>query len=165
MGDGQSQKALALAALDRIGESERELSDIRARAARGEGRPGLEAPPHLDRVQALYQSETVEMVELPATMVAMMDQLAARDLLSCREEFIEKALAAYIAEHPRGTEDLPKDWQTTVASARDEVEGRTQGAFGPGFTAALAAVEQREQHRQGSGRDTARGRDDGRGNE
>jgi hypothetical protein len=65
-----------------------------------------------------------------------------RDLLSSREEFIEKALDAYLDRHGRA--GVPQDWRSTVALAKAEVEGRVEGAFHEGFVAELAQAARDE---------------------
>ena len=162
---GRSDKELALWMLDRMRDSEEFLGVIRA--ARTAGRPDILDTPdyvsrHKDRLKKLYQSDDEEDIEAPASLAGTIDEIAARDLLSGREELIEKALAAYIERHPKGAEGLPKDWQSTFDLARAEVEGQSSGAFKPGFVAELAAAARTELDRQAAAERTRDAGRDGR---
>lgn len=156
---GASDKELALWMLARMRDSEEFLGVIRAARTAGQ-RDALDAPEYIDlhqkRLAPLYQGETEELVEAPATLAAMMEALAKRDLLAGREDLIEKAIAAYIATHPDGDTGLPKEWQSTFDAAEAEVEGLTQGAFKPGFVAELATAARSEIGRR-AGLDKGRG--------
>jgi hypothetical protein len=121
--------------------------------ARRSGQPDILDTPdyvarHKSRIAKLYQSDSEHDVEVPVSIAAKIEALMQRDMLSSPEELIEKALAAYIEKHPRAAEGLPKYWQTTLEAARAEVEGKTRGAFEPGFAAGLAASARQELERQ-----------------
>lgn len=150
---GKSDQDLALWMLDKMRDSEEFLGVIQA--ARVAGTPDVLDTPdyiarHKQRLKRLYQSDEEAPVEVPASVAGVIEEIAARDMLSGREEVIEKALAAYLDRHPEGTKDLPSDWQSTFEAARAEIEGKTQGAFEPGFTARLAAAARMEMERQAS---------------
>jgi hypothetical protein len=153
------EQELALWMLDRMRDSEKFLGVIRAARSAG-GTDILDTPDyvarHKSRLAPLYQGADEETIEASDTVVALLEKLGARDLVSCDEELLEKALAAYIAKHPKGGEGLPSDWPSTFDAARAEIEGRTTGAFKPGFTAELAAAARSEIARQ-SGADQSRG--------
>ena len=148
---GRSDKELALWMLDKMRDSEEFLGVLKA--ARVSGRPDVLDTPdyvakHKGRLKKLYQGDTDDTVGAPASVAGTMDALAARDLLSSREELIEKALAAYLDRHPKGKEGLPKDWQTTFDLARAEIEGQSKGAFKKGFVRDLASAARAELDRQ-----------------
>ncbi len=142
---------LALWMLERMQNSEAFFADIRAARTAGT-RDVLDTPQdiarHTSRLKKLYQSDSDDTEEAPAALAGLIDEIVARDALSSREELIEKALMAYLEKHPRGVEGLPPDWQTTIDAARAEIEGTTNGAFGPGFVAGLAAAARTELARQ-----------------
>lgn len=144
-------KELALWMLERMQDSSEFLATLRAARVKGK-RDILDAPEYVDRhkgrLKKLYQSDADDTVETPASLAGAIDVIAARDLLSGREELIEKAIAAYLDTHPQGAAGLPTEWQTTFESARAEVEGKTRGAFKPGFVAELAAAARLEMDRQ-----------------
>jgi len=144
-------KDLAMWMLERMRDSEAFLAILQK--ARTVGKPDvLDSPDyvarHKRRVAKLYQSDSEDDVATSPSTAAKIEALMQRDMLSSPEEFIEKALAAYIEKHPRGAESLAPDWQTTFDAARDEIEGKTSGAFEPGFTAGLAASARDELARQ-----------------
>ena len=153
---------LALWMLERMRDSEGFLGVIRAARSAG-GTDILDTPDyvarHKSRLAPLYQGADEETIEASDTVVALLEKLGARDLASCNEELLEKALAAYIAKHPDGGEGLPTEWPSTFDAARAEIEGRTTGAFKPGFTAELAAAARSEIARQA---ESNRGRGSGR---
>lgn len=160
---GRSDKELALWMLDKMRDSEKFLGVLKA--ARAAGEPDVLDTPdyvarHKGRLAKLYQSDGEETTDMPASTAAAIDQLVDRDLLSSREELIEKALAAYLDRHPKGRKGLPADWQSTFDLARDEIEGRTKGAFHKGFVAELAAAARTELDRQA---EAAKAREHGRG--
>jgi hypothetical protein len=164
---GAADKELALWMLERMRLSEETLGVIRAARSAG-GTDVLDTPgyvaQHTKRLAPLFQGADEEVIDAPISMVALIEKLAERDLLSSPEEFIEKALAAYIAKHPKGDTDLPPNWQSTVDAARAEVEGRTSGAFRPDFTAELATAARAEiARRNGLEKGSARDRSDDRG--
>jgi hypothetical protein len=137
--------------LERVKDSDEFLGTLRAARIAGK-RDLLDEPRYVDRhkskLKKLYQSDDEETVDAPPSLAGAIDEIAARDLLSSREELIEKALLAYIDAHPKGAEGLPTGWQTTFDAARAEIEGRTSGAFEPGFVADLAAAARREMARE-----------------
>lgn len=150
---GKSDQELALWMLDKMRDSEEFLGVIQA--ARVAGKPDVldtldYVARHKQRLKRLFQSDDEEPVEVPASLAGAIEEIAARDMLSGREEVIEKALAAYLERHPEVAKDLPKDWQSTFEAARSEIEGKTHGAFEPGFTASLAAAARQEMERQAS---------------
>ena len=147
--DTRSDRELALWMLEQMGESEEFLGVLRAARRRG-ARDVLDTPDyaalHQGRLAKLFQGEEDENppVEVPSALGGVIEEIIARDLLSGREEFMEKALRAYLDAHPRGAEGLPEVWATTLDAARDEIAGRTQGAFEPGFVSNLAAAAREE---------------------
>lgn len=148
---GASDQVLALWMLERMRDSERFLGVIKA-ARTGGQRDVLDTPDytalHQDRLKKLYQSDTEDDEPISSSTAAKIDAVMKRDLLSSKEELLEKALAAYLDQHPEVGKDLPSDWQTTFDAAQAEIEGRTSGAFEPGFTAGLAAAARQELSRQ-----------------
>lgn len=144
----QSDRDLALWMLERMRDSEAFLTVLR-KARRAGKRHVLDhdediAPRKAD-VAKLYQSDEEEPSELPEALSGLMSGVIERDVLSSHEELLEKALRAYIDSHPRGSEGLPGGWQTTLEAARDEIEGKTSGAFEPGFVGRLAEQARAEQ--------------------
>lgn len=149
--DGMTERDLALWMLEQMKDSEEFLADVRAARMKGK-RDILDEPQivdrHKGRLKTLFQGGDDEDVEVPPGVAAKIEGLVARDVLSSREELIEKALAAYIAQHPEAAKDLPLNWQSTIDLARAEVEGRTTGAFREGFVGELAAAARGEMDRQ-----------------
>lgn len=160
--NGRSDQELALWMLERMKDSADFLGTLRAARVKGK-RDILDEPQYVDRhkgrLKKLYQGDDEETVDAPVSLAGTLDQIAARDLLSSREELIEKAIAAYLDTHPKGAEGLPSGWQTTFDLARAEIEGKSQGAFKPGFVAELAASARKEMAREA---EAARARDQGR---
>lgn len=161
-GPARSDKELALWMLDRIDASEKLL------AARRSGSPAEQPDDRnsaFDRrvLETLYRGPDAEDQRLPAALVGIMDAIGNRDLLAGREEVIEKALAAYISRHPNGNDGLPTAWQTTIAAARAEVEGRTTGNFAPNFVATLAKAARDEMVMEANRERSSNERDSGRG--
>lgn len=161
----RTERELALWMLDQMQESTAFLAMLRA--ARRNGRRDIldtreDFDPHRKRLAALFDGEEYAGVsDAPAALVGVIDEVMQRDLLSGREEFLERALGAYLEQHPLGTQGLPVGWQTTIEAARDEIEGRTQGAFEPGFTGKLAAIARDELARSSEREhDNSRGRAD-----
>lgn len=148
---GGSDQELALWMLERMKDSAEFLGTLRAARVKGK-RDILDAPEYIDRhkgrLKKLFEGDEDETVDAPPALAGTIDEIAARDLLSGREELIEKAIAAYLDVHPRGAEGLPAGWQTTFDAARAEIEGKTQGGFQPGFVADLAAAARRELARE-----------------
>jgi hypothetical protein len=155
------EKELALWMLNKMRDSEHFLDVIRA--ARKAGAPDILDTPdylarHKTRLAKLYQDSEDDPVEAPQGVAARAVALEKRDLLSSREELIEKALAAYLDQHPRGAENLPKEWATTFDLAQAEIEGRVTGAFQKGFVAELAQAAREEMAREAAkSRDRSRG--------
>jgi len=149
--DTKSDRELALWMLERMRDSDEFLGVIRAARTAGK-RDVLDTPDyvarHQGRLKPLYQSDESDTEEAPAALASLIDEIVARDMLSGREELLEKALKAYLDSHPKGAEGLPAEWETTFEAARAEIEGRTSGAFEPGFTAALARSAREELARQ-----------------
>jgi len=145
--DNKSDQELALWMLERMRDSEEFLGVIRAARTAG-ARDVLDAPDyvarHKGRLKPLYQSDDSDTEEAPAALASLIDEIVARDMLSSREELLEKALKAYLDTHPKGAEGLPAEWQTTFEAARAEIEGKTSGAFEPGFVAGLADAARHE---------------------
>ena len=102
---GAADKELALWMLERMRLSEQSLGAIRQARSAG-GTDVLDTPDyvalHTKRLAPLYKGADEEVFDAPASLVAKIEMLAKRDLLSSPEEFIEKALAAYIAKHTKG---------------------------------------------------------------
>jgi len=141
------EKELALWMLERIHDSEKFMGLIRD--ARVAGRADVLDTPnyvalHTKRIAPLYQGAHEEQIETSVELAGLIDKLAERDLLSGREDLIEKALAAYLKAHPKGDAGLPKNWQSTVDLARAEIEGKSSGAFKPGFATELATAARSE---------------------
>lgn len=146
-----SDAELALWMLERMRGSERFLGVIKA--ARTSGRPDVldtaeYVERHRARLKKLFQSGGDEDTPLPPATAAKVAAIMKRDLLSSPEEFLEKALDAYLQLNPRGLEGIDADRQTVFEAARDEIEGRTSGEFKPGFTGELAAAAREELVRQ-----------------
>lgn len=144
MADSTTPTEAAHAMLDRIAESEKVLSEVKA--ARSEGRRDERdradvLPFHQHRAAALYQGAESEDVALPVETAAVVEGLIERDLLAGREHLVEQCLAAYIAEH--GAEGLPEDWQTTLADARGMVDGKRDGPLDAKLVDRLAKAERR----------------------
>jgi hypothetical protein len=137
-----SDQELALWMLDRMQDSEKFLAVIKAARVAGK-RDVLDSSDYVEthqtRLKKFYQSDTEEDAPMSSSTAARIEALMKRDLLSSKEELLEKALAAYLEQHPSGRDGLPAEWASTFSAARDEIEGRTSGAFEPGFTAGLAA--------------------------
>ena len=144
----RSDRELALWMLNEMRDSEAFLSMLRAARRKGR-RDILDTPddlePHVKRLAQLFDgTEDASVGDAPPRLGSVIEEVMTRDLLSGREEFLEKALAAYIEQHPRGSEGLPNEWQTTLEAARAEIEGRTTDAFEPGFVASIAAAARQE---------------------
>lgn len=150
---GQSDRDLALWMLDKMRDSEEFLGVLRA--ARMAGKTDILDTPdyvarHKGRLKKLYQGEGDDTVDVPSSLAGEVEAVANRDLISSREELFEKMLRAYIDQHPKGAEGLPPEWQTTFEQARAEIEGRTSGAFEPGFVERLAQAARQELAREAS---------------
>ena len=163
--NGESDKELALWMLDRMRDSDEFLGVIRA--ARSAGEPHILDTPeiaaqHTSRLAPLYQGDTEVALEASDAVLAAMEKVKARNLLSCDEELLEKALAAFLASHPKIGEGVPSDWPATFDLAKDEIEGRTSGAFKVGFVAELATAARVELARSASAEAS---RQSGRGSE
>lgn len=144
------EQQLALWMLGRMRDSEEFLGVIRAKRMAGE-RDVLDTPDyvkkHGERLKPLYQGARREAVDMDTETVAMMEAVSQRDVLSCHEELIEKAIAAYVKLHPKGEEDLPPGWRSTAALAEAHIKGEVKGAFSDGFTAELAGMARAEKAR------------------
>lgn len=138
MADG----ALAAWMLGQMRNSEDCIAVIQAARRTGK-RDALDEPDyvafHNNRRRKLYQGDDDDIVDLPASVVAKIKAIMDRDAISSIEEFIEKAIGAYLVQHPLKSAGLPMDWLTTFAQAEAEIDGHASGAFGPGFVAGLAA--------------------------
>lgn len=160
-------RELALWLIDRMQASEEFLAVIQAARAKGQ-RDVLDTPDyvaeHKARVRKLFDDGSDdEPADVPPSLAGKIEAIMARDMISGVEEFLEKAIAAYIEKHPLQSQGLPEQWRTTVEAARAEVEGRTDGAFAPGFTASLAASARAEiDRRLARDQDREAGRDIGR---
>jgi len=145
--NGKSDQELALWMLERMRDSEEFLGVLRSARTVG-SRDVLDTPDyvarHKGRLKKLYQSDSDDTEETPAALGGLIDEIVARDMLSSREELLEKALKAYLDSRPLGAQGLLAEWQTTFDAARAEIEGKTHGAFEPGFVAGLAAAARRE---------------------
>ena len=154
-----SERELALWQLTRLRDSERFLGVLKAARVRG-ARDVLDTPDYVDRhaarLKALYQSDSDDEMPVSAATAAKIKAILQRDLLSGPEEFIEKALAAYLERNP---ERIVPEWQSTFDAARDEIEGRTTGSFEAGFIAKLANEARAElaQQIEAPGRASERG--------
>ncbi|MBK9080319.1 MAG: hypothetical protein IPL91_15070 [Hyphomicrobium sp.] len=134
--------ALALWMLGQMRNSEDCIAVIQAARRTGK-RDVLDEPDyvsfHNNRRKKLYLGDDDDIAELPTSVVAKIEAIMDRDAISSVEEFIEKVIGAYLAQHPLKSAGLPMDWQTTFAQAEAEIDGHSSGAFGPGFVAGLAA--------------------------
>lgn len=146
---GKTDKELALWMLDRMADSDEFLGVLRKARAAGK-RDILDAPDyiakHKARLLKLHKADSEEDTDITTAAAAWIDALVERDLLSSREEFLDKAIAAYVEKY--GADHLPGADRSIVEAARDEIEGKTSGAFEPGFTAGLAAAARIELDRQ-----------------
>lgn len=158
-----TEQQLALWMLDRM-QNSAEFIDV-LRKARVDGAPHfLDSPdlvePHLEQLRKLHEGDDEEVVDLPPTVIGKLAALMERDLLSGPEEFMEKALAAYIERS--GDRSLQPPIEPTIEMARAEIEGRTTGMFDKGFVAGLAQ-EAREELAREAERERDRGSErDGR---
>jgi hypothetical protein len=154
---------LALWMLGRMRDSEEFIGVIQAARRTGK-RDVLDDPEyvsfHNGRRKKLYQSDDDDIVDLPASVVAKIKAIMDRDVISSVEEFIEKAIGAYIAQHPLKSAGLPMDWESTFDLAQSEIEGHITGAFHPGFVAGLAASARDALDRQSAhGQERSNGND------
>ncbi len=157
----KTDKELALWMLDRMADSDEFLGVLRKARAAGK-RDVLDTPDyiakHKARLLKLHKSDSEEDTDITTAAAAWIDALVKRDLLSSREEFLDKAIAAYVEKF--GAEQLPGTEKSLVEAARDEIEGRTSGGFEPGFTRKLAEAARDEQARARNPNEHGR---DGRG--
>jgi hypothetical protein len=129
------------------------------------GQPGILDTPdyvslHKTRLKKLYQAgDDEEPVEVPPALIGKIEAIIERDMITSVEEFLEKAITAYVEKHPMKAQGLPHEWQSSFQAARAEVEGKTSGAFAPDFTAGLATSARAEIDRR---HDVERARDSGR---
>ncbi len=115
---------------------------------------------HRQRLRRLYQSDAEAPVSLPVPIAKVIEAIMSRDLLSSPEELIEKALGAYLDQHPRGREGVAIDWATTPAAVRAEIEAGTAERFDAGFAGRLAEAERKEERQRGAEKDRANERND-----
>lgn len=138
---------LALWMLERMRNSERFLDVIRAARVAG-GRDVLDTPDyvelHRNRLRKLFKSGSGDDAPLSSATAARVAAVMKRDLLSSPEEFLEKALDAYLELNPRGLEGIDAERQAVFEQARDEIEGRTSGEFKPDFVSELASAAREE---------------------
>ena len=146
---GKTDKELALWMLDRMADSDEFLGVLRKARAAGK-RDILDAPDysanHNARLLKVHIADIEEETYITNAHAASLKPLVERDLLSSREEFLDKAIAAYVEKY--GADHLPGADRSIVEAARDEIEGKTSGAFEPGFTSGLAAAALIELYRQ-----------------
>lgn len=144
-------KELALWMLDRIADSGEFLAVIRNARVKGR-RDVLDTPDYVEKHKArrrkLFEGDDEETVTVPVELAAEIEALIGRDLLSGKEELIEKALTAFIVRHPERAAGAEAQWLPTVEAARAEVEGRTKGQFRKGLVKDLAAAARAELARQ-----------------
>jgi hypothetical protein len=143
---GKTDKELALWMLDRMADSDEFLGALRKARIAGK-RDILDAPDyiakHKARLLTLHKSGSEEDTDMTTASAAWIDALVERDLLSSREEFLDKAIEAYVEKY--GADQLPAGaGKSIVDAARDEIEGKTSGAFEPGFMEKLAAAARQE---------------------
>lgn len=135
----------------KLANSQGSLAIIRDARAAGK-RDVLDSPAyvakHRQRLSSLYRGDAERSVSLPVPIAKVIEAIMSRDLLSSPEELLEKALGAYLDQHPRGREGVAVDWQTTLAAARAEIEAGTTERFGPGFAGRLAEAERAEQQQR-----------------
>lgn len=138
-------KELALWMLQRMRDSAGFMDVLRNARVQGK-RDVLDTPAYVarngKRVANLFQSDTEEDVAAASSTAQTIEEIMRRDLISSPEEFLEKAIAAYIEKH--GAKDLPAEWQSTFEAAQAEIEGRTQGVFEAGFVEKLAGAAREE---------------------
>jgi len=143
-----SDASLALWMLELMRDSAGFLDVIRS-SRKARRRDVLDTPDYVERHQSrlrkLYQSDAEDDAPMTSATSAKIAAVIVRDMLSSREELIEKALSAYLEKHPGS---LDTEWQTTFEAARAEIEGRTKGAFEPGFVGGLAAAAREELQRE-----------------
>ena len=148
---GKSEKELALWMLDQMRDSEEFLGVLKAARVTGT-RDILDSPAYIARHQArlkpLFQSDSEDDAPISTSTASNIEALVERDLLSSREELIEKALTAYLEKHPEIAKELPVAMQPTFEAARAEIEGQTSGVFEAGFVGKLAAAARTELARQ-----------------
>lgn len=146
-----SDTELALWMLERSRDSERFLGVLRAARITGR-RDILDTPDYVERhrtrLKKLFNSGSGDDTPLPPATAAKVAAIMKRDLLSSPEEFLEKALDAYLQLNPRGLEGIDGEQKSLFDAARDEIEGRTSGEFRPGFAAEIAAAAREELARQ-----------------
>ena len=157
---GKTDMELALWMLDRMADSDEFLGELRKARAAGK-RDILDTPAYIARHKArllkLHKSGSEEDTDITTSAAAWIDALVERDLLSSREEFLDKAIEAYVEKY--GADRLPDADKSMVTAARDEIEGRTSGAFEAGFVAKLAGAAREEIERQANDRSKGRGQE------
>lgn len=142
---------LALWMLERSRDSERFLGVLKAARITGQ-RDVLDTPDYVERHRArlkkLFSSGSGDDTPLPPATAAKVAAIIKRDMLSSPEEFLERALDAYLQLSPRGLEGLDSEQRSIFDAARDEIEGRTSGEFRLGFAAEIATAAREELVRQ-----------------
>ena len=155
----KTEQELALWMLDRMADSDEFLGVLRKARAAGK-RDILDTPDyiakHKARLLKLHKSDSEEDTDITTAAAAWIDALVKRDLLSSREEFFDKAIAAYVERY--GADHLPGADISMVEAARAEIEGRTNGVFEPGFTEGLATAAREEMARLNSAQTKSHGR-------
>lgn len=145
---GRTTKELALWMLGRMADSDEFLGVLRKARAAGK-RDILDTPDYIARHKArlakLHKADSEEDADITTAAAAAIDAIIERDLLSSREEFIDKAIAAYVEKY--GADGLGDADRSLVEAARDEIEGHTQGAFEAGFVDRLADAAREEMAR------------------
>jgi hypothetical protein len=143
--NAKTDKELALWMLDHMADSDEFLGVLRKARVAGK-RDILDTPDyiakHKARLLKLHKSDSEEDTDITTAAAAWIDALVKRDLLSSREEFLDKAIAAYVEKY--GADHLPGAEKSLVEAARDEIEGRTSGAFDAGFVDKLANAAREE---------------------
>lgn len=141
---------MALAMVSKLANSQGSLAVIREARQQGT-RDVLDDPAyvakHRQRLKRLYQGDAETPVSLPVPIAKVIEAIMSRDLLSSPEELIEKALGAYLDQHPKGREGVTIDWPTTAAAARAEIEAGAADRFDAGFAGRLAEAEREERSR------------------
>ncbi|RTL70307.1 MAG: hypothetical protein EKK41_12750 [Hyphomicrobiales bacterium] len=153
-------KELALWMLKRMRDSVGFMEVLRKARVQGK-RDVLDTPAyvarHSKRIARLYQSSTEEDIAAASSTAAAIEEIMRRDLISSPEEFLEKAIVAYIEKH--GANGLLSEWQSTFEAAEAEIEGRTRGAFEAGLVERLAGAAREEMARQADHRLKGRGQE------
>ena len=117
----KSDQELALWMLERMRDSEEFLGVIRAARTAGK-RDVLDMPDyvarHKGRLKKLYRSDSDDTEEVPPALAGLIDEIVERDMLSSREDLLEKALKAYLDSHPKGAKACPPNGRQRSTPAR-----------------------------------------------